>query len=118
MDRAPAHSGLFRRRIRRWLTHAGGRNNAVHAKHLSVVVGGMRKAENGQSQARIERWDRDRQLARRCESIAIVERRPGSVTQRERVFEVLKNLMFRPHVVGSVLPPRPRGHSVADPAPG
>jgi hypothetical protein len=44
--------------------------------HLSEVVGGMRKAENGQSQARIERWDRDRQLVQRCERIAIVERRP------------------------------------------
>ena len=108
MDRTPAHSGLFRRRIRRWLTHAGGRNNAVHAQvlhHLSVLVGGVRKAENGQSQARIERWDRDRQLVQRCERVAIVERRYGFVTQRERVFEVLKNLLFRPHVVGSVCRP-------------
>jgi hypothetical protein len=105
VDRAPARSGLFRERIRRWLTHAGGRNKAVHAKvlhHLSVVVGGVRKAENGQRQERIER-DRDRQLVvQRCERITIVERRHGFVTHRKRVFEVLKNLLFRLQVVGSV----------------
>jgi len=50
--------GNERRRIRRWLTHAGGGNDAVHAEvlhHLSVVVGGVGKTEDGHSQASVER---------------------------------------------------------------
>src|ERR1700683_627678 len=88
----------FYYRIRRLLTHAGGRNDAVHAEvlhHLSVVVGGVGKTEDGHSQPSVERWDCDRQLVQRRERVAVVERRHGFVAQSEGVFEVLNDLLFR-----------------------